>query len=254
MSSHLKREQIKEWFIVPEAKFEGLPIIIISGAVGLLLFYMNANGIAALCLVFAGVFGLIKYMSYTKQLNRYNNRPHDSQMDTWLEEDIKELEKKALIKCGIDESELVREFELIDSIWGFHSSIDRFWRTGNDKILRTSCHEVCILNFTANQLIAYSCILDLLSGNTLNESTDEYFYKDVVSMSTKVESKVVWGYQLDDAETLNLFTSGGTSINIVLNSDKLLKELNSGGSMIPTTKSERAIAAVRKMLREKKSN
>ena len=90
----------------------------------------------------------------------------------------------------------------------------------------------------------------------LNESTDEYFYKDVVSVSTKTKSKSVeiegtGAVQLDSAETFELTTSGGTSVEVTLKDPSLIKMMGAGD--IPTTRAEKAIQTVRKMLREKKT-
>jgi hypothetical protein len=45
--------------------------------------------------------------------------------------------------------------------------------------------------------------------------------------------------------------SGGTHIDVVLRAPELIKQM--GGGEIPTTRAEKAIQTVRKMLREKKS-
>ena len=72
---------------------------------------------------------------------------------------------------------------------------------------------------TQHQIISFQCSFDLLTGNCLNESTDEYFYKDVVSVATKTISltystEKFGTLQLNAAETFVLTTSGGTSVEI----------------------------------------
>ncbi len=114
---------------------------------------------------------------------------------------------------------------------------------------------ITVLNFAPNQLLSYQCALDLTTGKRLNESTDEYFYRDVVSVSTKTVSvtktSAKYGLlQLNAAETFALTTSGGTSIEVILKDPKLVEMV---GGDIPTTFAEKAIQAVRKMLREKKA-
>jgi len=104
--------------------------------------------------------------------------------------------------------------------------------------------------------LAYTCVLDFTTGKALNESTDEYFYKDVVSVSTKSESRTVnipklGTLQLNTAETFTLTTSGGTSLSVLLRDPTLIEKM--GGGEIPTTRAEKAIQTVRKMLREKKA-
>ena len=117
---------------------------------------------------------------------------------------------------------------------------------------------VTVITLTENQLVAYQSDLDLTTGNFLNESTDEYFYKDIVSIATKTESREIkfknlGKIQLNEAEIFKLTTSGGTSIEVILRDRKLLIE-KMGGGEIPITDVEKTISVVRKMLREKKSN
>ena len=56
--------------------------------------------------------------------------------------------------------------------------------------------------------------------------------------------------QLNSAETFELTTSGGTSVEVTLKDPSLIEMM--GGGDIPTTRAEKAIQTVRKMLREKK--
>lgn len=56
--------------------------------------------------------------------------------------------------------------------------------------------------------------------------------------------------QMNSAETFELTTSGGTSVEVVLRDPGLIKRM--GGGDIPTTRAEKAIQTMRKMLREKK--
>jgi hypothetical protein len=190
----------------------------------------------------------------------WNKKPDDAQMDAWLDEELKVLHGKALSKTGTDSSELVGEPVMVTGprFWNVAGAKVAF-KKGKDNVLRFTPVGVTVLNFTPNQLIAYSAALDLTTGNTLNESTDEYFYRDVVSVSTKTKSMTVQvsgtdalkgGLQLNAAETFELTTSGGTSIEVVLRDPSLIEKM--GGGEIPTTRAEKAIQTVRKMLREKK--
>src|SRR6266566_3885044 len=109
-----------------------------------------------------------------------------------------------------------------------------------------------VINFTAHQLMAYQCALDLTTGNCLSEGTDEYFYRDVVSASTQSKSKTyeeaeigkelshgllkdlmtAGKLQFNAAQMFILTTSGGTSIEVVLRDPKLIER--AGGGSIPT--------------------
>ncbi|MFY9823774.1 MAG: hypothetical protein WAM82_20505, partial [Thermoanaerobaculia bacterium] len=132
---------------------------------------------------------------------------------------------------------------------------------------------VTVINFTEHQLVAYQCALDLTTGKPLNESVDEYFYNDIVSVATTSDtftyslteldrrllsrapgikkSAVNGKIQVNAGETFILSTSGGNSVRVILNDPVLVQGL--GGGELPLEWAEQAVQAVRKMLREKKA-
>jgi len=240
-----KREQIKKYF----KKFPKWAAWMVGiGAIVALVSGMEAGGIV-LGVVLVGIGGWAIWNSF--------QTPSDSEMDAWLEEDLKVLNQKALSKTGTDQSELGGERVMVTGprFWDVLSA-NVGYKKGKDGTWRFTPVGVTVLNFTANQLVCYTCSLDLETGNPLNESTDEYFYKDIVSVSTKTKSLAVKigeaSVQLNSAETFELTTSGGTSIEVVLRDPSLIKHMGGGGE-IPTTRAEKAIQTVRKMLREKKA-
>ena len=215
-------------------------------------------------LIFIGLGGWLIYS--------WSQKPSDQRVDQWVEESLKKIRTKALAKSGLDESEVVADTVVV---YG-----PRFWNVGGaevgvkkgaDGVIRFMPLGVTVINFTQNQLAAYQCALDLMTDNALSESTDEYFYRDVVSVATQsksltwdraaIPSALVKGplkglishgkLQLNAAETFVLTTSGGTSIEVVLQDPQLIK--SAGGGSIPTQMAEKAVQAVRKMLREKKA-
>lgn len=199
-------------------------------------------------------------------------RPSDRQMDRWIEEDLNRVAETALTRLGLDESQLLNPEDPV-IVTG-----PRFWdtagadigvRLGKDGEIRFTPMGVTVINFGHDQLVAYQCALDLMTGNPLSESTDEYFYQDVVAVSTQSDSvsfdeamltrqarRFLKGMiengklQLKAAETFVLTTSGGTSLRVVLD-DPQLAEM-AGGGRIPKTRAEKAIGKVRTMLRAKK--
>jgi hypothetical protein len=248
-----KRTQIKKYF----KKFPKWTVWMII--IGLPLLAARGVGVIAIAI---GVWGLVTYY----------RKPTDGQMDAWIQDDLKGLQARALARTGVDQSELIGESVMV---YG-----PRFWniggaetgiKKGKDGVVRFMPLGVTVINFTPNQLVAYQCALDLTTGNTLSESTDEYFYRDVVSVSTQSKTmtwdKAVLGasafkgplaalvtagkLQFNAAETFTLTTSGGTSIEVVLRDPKLIESV--GGGSIPTDMAEKAVQTVRKMLREKKA-
>lgn len=235
-----KRAQIKKYFkTFPKwgvwAIVIGLPLLAAKGA-----------GIVPIAI---GIWALVDW----------SKKPTDAQMDAWMEEDLAALNTKALSKTGIDTSELVGDPVMVvgPRFWNI-ANAEVAYKKGKDGVLRFTPMGVSVLNFTENQLIAYECALDSMTGNPLNEGTDEYYFRDIVSVSTKTKSMSVQVagtgmLQLNSAETFELTTSGGTSIEVVLRDPSLIQMMGGSGE-IPTSRAERAIQTLRKMLREKKSS
>jgi len=224
-------------------------------AVGILLLIkmdvLNANFLLAV-LIAAGI-------GIWQQIKFKQNQISDGEFDDFVAEDIKRLSVKALQKIGTDKAELVSEEVLITGpkLWETGGA-EIHYKKGDDNYLRFTPIAVTFVNFTQNQLLTYTCVYDVVTGRALNESTDEYFYKDVVSVSTKTESRTIIStdssigrIQLNSAESFALTTSGGTSISVILSDPALIERM--GGGEIEKSRAEKAIQSIRKVLREKKA-
>jgi hypothetical protein len=225
---------------------------IIFIVIGVLL--VAVKGIGLIPLIIGGV-GLYFYFS---------GKPTDQEMDTWLQEELRVLNGRALQKCGLDQSEVVAESV---AVWGPRvvntGGIPFQIKTGKDGQIRYNPIDLSVLNFGQNQLLGYQCAYDRFTGNCLQETTDEYFYKDVVSVSTKTDTtskdvvvgkKQVERVQLKNSEMFRLTTSGGTSIEVFIKDEGLLGLKSAKGGQLPTSQAEKAVATVRRMLRDKKAN
>jgi hypothetical protein len=195
------------------------------------------------------------YISTTK-------KPTDKQIDQFIAEDILSLKYSSLKKMGVDGSQLARESMDLKSwrLWETGGAQVKF-KKGKDGVIRYTPIDVIWLHFGKDQLMVYRCALDILKGTPLSVSTDEYFYKDIVSLSTKTESQTrsvtlngeEKKIQLNSAEIFELRTSGGTAISMFLNDPKLVELLDIKEGNMPPSEVENVIQSVRKMLREKKA-
>lgn len=258
MDDKLKRKMIRNYFDkLPNAVYGFAFAGLICFCIACLLYgQLKVVSQAALNMIGIGVFllalgWLVWYMHSRKP------RATDEQFDAFFSEDLTELNDHALSKMGMQKSQLVREPVNIvaPKLWDT-AGATKLHKTGKDKASRYTPINITAINFTANQLLVYECIYDILTGNPLNERTDEYFYKDVVSVSTRKESLSIktseYGVvQLNEAETFILTTSGGTSVSVLLRAPALIQRLDGGDVSITTA--EKAIQAIRQMLREKKS-
>jgi hypothetical protein len=128
-------------------------------------------------------------------------------------------------------------------------------KKGKDNIVRFNLINTCILLFTNNQMLYFNCCFDLFTEKISLVSTEEFFYKDIVSTSTDTiettwENKEGEIHKLEVADCFRVRTSGGTAVEIILTSPNLLEEW--GGGVIPTDYIEDAISKIRRVLREKK--
>lgn len=183
----------------------------------------------------------------------------DQEYDAILSSDIEKISQRSVQKAGVDVDDIVAKPLIIQGFPFTNKGVSEFKvKVGKDKQLRFTPVHVTVINLLEHQLVAYQCILDVLTGKPLNEKTTEYFYKDIVSVSTSTESeKLDDGTQINDAESFKLYTSGGTSITTVINSQTFVKTLGvdvKSDYHIPTTEIEAAVQTLRKFIREKKSN
>lgn len=199
-------------------------------------------------------------------------RPSDREIDAFIDSELDDVAKRAMERQNLDDSDLASDaiYVVGPRIWNIAGAKAAF-RKGKDDRIRYTPMGVTILYFTQHQLIGYQCALDLYTGRALDESTDEYFYKDVVSVSVrtmsetfhldKADRRAIKGTELEKmiendtlhlkkAEKFILTTSGGTALEVILNDPKFLEAV--GGGAMPKDRTEKAVTAVRRMLLEKK--
>ncbi|KON87968.1 hypothetical protein AF332_14800 [Sporosarcina globispora] len=184
----------------------------------------------------------------------------DHQVDEALSQDLSKLVKKGLDKFGLLEEEVNLIKPIIVNgpsyVYVNKDTILHFKR-GKDDEIRYSLVKGVIFFFNENQVYSYTCVFDLLTGNHFTETTDEYFYKDIVSVATKSErikyessSFNVKEGVAHDVESFTLTTSGGTSISAYIRDNTIMEEQK--GNM-DVTDIEEKIKAMRNLLREKKA-
>ncbi|HOZ95693.1 MAG TPA: hypothetical protein PLS07_09675 [Niabella sp.] len=147
-----------------------------------------------------------------------------------------DFKQKALNKIGVDESE-VREIEPVNFQW-YDFDNSTYDKKGADNIWRSSAYEITWMFFSGSQIMVYQYLFHM-DKSEVKENTEEYFYKDVVSFSTRtgtVQSK-----------------TGNAQINtnvfrINLPGDNFETAIRSSDDSV-----ERVIQGMKAKLREKKS-
>jgi len=205
-------------------------IIFLAGASG------GSGGAAVVGLIIAGIGGFLIY-------SKTSGRPTDSEIDQTCLDQVKNLKDLALQKHGLD-ADQVKEADPILFSGYYYENIRSgcLYQIGKDNLYRSSNYEAVIFLFSAEQVYCYTNRFSIIADEK-QESTDEYFYKDIVSASTASNTKT-YTNKANQEKTINyqffkLTTSGGTSISASV--------LNMGDA-------ERAINGMKSLLRNKKSS
>lgn len=177
----------------------------------------------------------------------------DAEYDRLRKEALKDASEKATEKWRVDLDDLPSDpIRVFGPAFGVKTST-RAIKKGRDGIIRFNPVRFAVIGFGEQQLLVYAGVVDMVTGNILNEEVDECYYRHVVSASTRTESiefthrgELV---QLDDTETFVLMTSGGSSVRVPIRSRRLAALL--GEKDMQAKEASDAVAAVSTMLRNK---
>ncbi len=179
-------------------------------------------------------------------------KPSDQQMDEWLQGDRERIRTDALKKLDLEASQVVRDpIEVI----GPANKADL--QVGKDNVIRFSKYDLVTVYLTDYHLAAYKCTLDMAHGTQTDESTQEYHYKDVVSVATQTAGSDLFAVMLNGEhksiasyQKFQLAVASGDRIEVAIafpQIDDIIKE----GKLAPTGADE-AIRVIRARLREMK--
>ena len=107
---------------------------------------------------------------------------------------------------------------------------------GTDRIWRSNKFRRISVFFSENEVYVYTKTINTLR-NQADESTDVYFYDDIVSVSTSSETETILGRTIN-YEAFKITTKGGTSLSI---------------PMLNKVDTQRSINEMRNLLKSKKN-
>ena len=146
------------------------------------------------------------------------------------------LRQKALNKIGLDEEEVSEIPPAVFEGYVFKNAFAKKRANGN---WVSSAYQVAWLFFSSTQIYIYRYTFNM-DEDKKQESTDEFFYKDVTSFSTSSETETAHG--LGDEK----FEVESNKFKMVVPGDKIFV------SMDGVSNSEDIIQAMKQKLREKK--
>lgn len=211
-------------------KEASLKFPIILGIIGLILLFAGKETIVVGLILIAAAGGLA-YL-------QIGGRPSDADMDKAVMSQLNNLQTRALKKLGVDEDE-VKEISPI-MFDGYRYDNGAKIKQGKDGKYRSNKYQAVIFFFSSNEVHCYTYDFSL-TEDSQRESTDVYFYKDLVSVSTQTEGtsySVGKGKSSQfDYEYFKLTTTGGTSISCnVRNVDDAQRSINGMRSLIKSKK------------------
>ncbi len=223
--------------------------IIGLGVVGIILFVIGV------------ITTILLFRSYKKNSTSAENICHEQQK--W-EVDAKSLERNLtnifryalseedMFECSLDRLGLSSdEVETISPIYisGYYfgniSNIKSKYKKGMDGLYRSSAYEYTLLLFSEKQLFMFTYRVDVVN-DVFDIRTDEYFYEDIVSISTSSEKVVIAeGITRDkdityDTEEFKMITTGGSIVKCAINTFD--------------EQTQKSITAMKHLLRDKKNN
>lgn len=254
MNEETKRKMLRAYF-APPPKLSPAVLTIALGVLGIFMFLANTDQMGV-----CGAFGLVLIVAgvlwFMSLKNKKGALPTDQQVDEWLAEDLRQVVNKSLDKLGLLNEQVVGEPLMINGpiLWATNGvpKEDLLWKKGADNLVRFAVHRITVIQLADQLLGAYAADFNFLKNVTLNERTDEYHYKDVVSVSTQEVSTSYTlpnGVSMVSAQAFKLSVASGESISVTINSTKLAQV--TGGTIL-TTGAEKAVQVIRTMLREKK--
>lgn len=192
-----------------------------------------------------------------KKLEEISNRLTDQEADEWLGKSLNNLSQQSLKKLSLDQSETISDALVVRGpiLWTTNGINDKdlVWKRGDDNKVRFGVYRLTIIQLTNRHLGAYGCDYNFIKDVALNERTDEYYYKDIVSVSTQEEASsytLPTGIKLTTAQNFKLSVANGEAIRVTIGAAKIGEVV--GTDDIPETGAEKAISVIRAMLREKK--
>jgi len=180
---------------------------VIVGVIGLMLSFQSV----ILLLIALAVAAALVYIPRS-------GRPTAASLDQQCQDEAvgAKIKERALLKLGIDEDQ-VKE---IDPIFFDGYTFNKLWNPyfkKEEEKWRSSNYEAAAFFFSSEQVYCYKYTFSL-TEDSKKETTEEYFYKDIVAAATASDEFTLPSAPTIKPETINfehfrLTTSGGTSIS-----------------------------------------
>jgi hypothetical protein len=263
--SRFSRKEIEQYFF-PKPISTALIIVTTAAAlfslVGLYLAFARGPSYFNLILVLLG--GAVLFIGVRNIRAIMRSNPSDQDYDNWLEDQAATITPKALRTLSLSEHEITSQILMVRSIILPGSSLadnyrdDIHLKRGKDGQWRSSVNLYTFF-FPADRFIAMftRSINPLDRVMPIDDSSEEYFYRDIMSTSFNVfQDTVIFGDQevLYRVQQLSLRIVNGSDVPIggYLSAVPIEKGRGAPIIMLPDTYINQTLADLRALLRVKK--
>lgn len=242
----------------------------ILGVLGLVLWIaIGSKGALVGCALLFGAGALVwkggyrflgDQYAYQKALTSVFPQPSDRELDRWFAEALTRLRSHSLEKLELtfEECEGVDLPPIIGPVlWnkGGIAPEDVVWKRGQDGLARFGVYQVSFLWFAEEHLGIFRCDYSLIRDAVLNEETQEFFYRDIISVSTHEKASALTlpsGYSLTSVQEFRISVANDRYFSVTVGSSQL-KQLT-GAERLPEDGTEQAIRALRTQLKARKGS
>jgi len=250
-----KRNRINLYFNPPVINYKQFLLMAIAFfVIGFSIFMISVTLMLILLIlafILLSIGGLCLYYFFDRKKKYEGKLVTDSEIDTYLEDDINKIKRYLLERLNLDSSQLMIE-TMYTSYYlptAKKDLIQEHVKIGKDAIQRFTPIMINAVNFTTEELMIFNLHFDFIKGNVILENTTAYYYKDIVSFSTNATIDTLFLNKNIINESFTLYTSAGFSETIIM---KDISKVYNYKSYIPFSEPESVIIALRKILREKK--
>src|SRR6266566_3273042 len=267
IASHhrFSRQEIQQYFF-PKPVSTGLITITTAGAllclVGLALVFSLGPTYFHLSLVLVG--GLVLFIGVRSIRAIIRSNPTDQDYDDWLDDQAEAIIPRALRVLNLDERQITSQILDMHSIILPGSSLasnyhdDVYLKLGKDGVWRSSVNLYTFFFPTDRFIAMFTRSINVLDRvMPADDSTEEYFYRDIVTTSFSVfQDTVVLGNEefLYRVQQLSLKISNGDDIRLGAYLSAVPIEKGQGARiiMLPDAHINQTLADLRALLRVKK--
>lgn len=188
-----------------------------------------------------------------------STNPTDTEYDAWLKAQSATLLKRAIRKLGIDSQIAkgylqVHGFVLSGMSGPFRYRPDELrYKRGKDGIVRYSVNVYTYLFPTDHSVVVFIGDVNALNQSAHNEKTQEYFYRDIVGVTTSDEQNIIGLYQYR-IHRFSLRISNGDTIGVSVDASPLDIRQNLPSFTVLDSGIDHTVAQLRRLLREAKQS